>query len=214
MYEDFLNKKGFKHWIRWVVHSHIWYTDFKSSKKSLNFLDFFRIFLGGVRGFFWVNNPSDSTLRQRRWVNVSTLMTKRSTETDSLVTQGQTNGSSRDYRTGSGPKQCGNGCQRRPQSAQYLTASKVSCRVPPLDCQQLVNWTPSRMCLQHSSRFLTNYSVSSCLFIQISCWRFPQLICIDWKVLPVGPASFKIQFHPTCLHRIRCHVTISNKLRK
>ena len=44
MYEDFINKKGFKHWNRVVVHSQIRYTDFKSSKKSLDFLDFFRIF--------------------------------------------------------------------------------------------------------------------------------------------------------------------------
>ena len=42
-YEDFINKKGFKHWIR-VVHSQIRYTDFKSSKKSLNSLDFFGFF--------------------------------------------------------------------------------------------------------------------------------------------------------------------------
>ena len=43
-----------------LVYSNIRYTDFKFSKKSLNFLYFFRIFrifLGGVRGFFWVKQP-------------------------------------------------------------------------------------------------------------------------------------------------------------
>ena len=63
-YIIFMNKKGFKHWIRGVVHSQISCTDFKSSKKFLYLLDFFlifRIFLRGVRGFFWVNNPSGTS---------------------------------------------------------------------------------------------------------------------------------------------------------
>ena len=34
------------------------YTDLKSSKIILGFFGFFRIFCWGVRGFFWVNNPS------------------------------------------------------------------------------------------------------------------------------------------------------------
>ena len=44
---------------RGVFHSQIRCTDFKSSKKSLNFWDF-SDFLGGLRGFFWVNNSSHS----------------------------------------------------------------------------------------------------------------------------------------------------------
>ena len=44
VYEDFINKKGFKDWIRG-----------ESSKKKFGFFGFF----GGVyEDFFWVNNPS------------------------------------------------------------------------------------------------------------------------------------------------------------
>ena len=57
-----LNKKGFKHWNRGVVHSQIRWKDFKSEKKILAFFyiffGIFRIFFWGIRGFFWVNNPS------------------------------------------------------------------------------------------------------------------------------------------------------------
>ena len=42
--EDFINEKGFKHWIRGVVHSQIRYRDFKSSKKILGFIGNFLIF--------------------------------------------------------------------------------------------------------------------------------------------------------------------------
>ena len=57
VHEDFINKIGFKHRIWGIVHSQVRYTDFKCSKKSLDFL-YFSDFLRGVRGFFWVNNPS------------------------------------------------------------------------------------------------------------------------------------------------------------
>ena len=55
VYEDFMNKKGFKHWYQGVVHSQISSTDFKSSKKIQGFfLDFFGFskFFFGLRWFY------------------------------------------------------------------------------------------------------------------------------------------------------------------
>ena len=69
-------KKGFKQWIRRVVHSQNRYTDFKSSKKILGFLDFYRIFFGGVRGFFWVNNPSVKHFIDQRLISKPSIFVK------------------------------------------------------------------------------------------------------------------------------------------
>ena len=55
VYEDFINKKGFKHRIRGVVYSHIRYTVFKSSKKIQGFL--FGFFLGECTRIFLSEQP-------------------------------------------------------------------------------------------------------------------------------------------------------------
>ena len=53
VYEDFINKKGFRHWIRGVVHSQIRYTDLKSSKTILGYFGFF----GGCTRIFLSEKP-------------------------------------------------------------------------------------------------------------------------------------------------------------
>ena len=58
--EDFINKNGFQHWIQGFFHSQIRCTDFKSSKKSLLFWEFFRnfrIFLGVYEDYFEWTTP-------------------------------------------------------------------------------------------------------------------------------------------------------------